>query len=111
MRGNFIPSNTWNTTRVNNTEVILPNLQPKAYSLIKSEKKNIDFSYDEFLFSNELAENLKVFKNLEIDFVSDEKNPLNEVVSLKLDKENNQLIDIIKIKAEEKIGRASCRER
>ena len=37
MRGNFIPSNTWNATRVNNTEVLLPNLNLKEYSLIKSE--------------------------------------------------------------------------
>ena len=44
MRGNFIPCNTWNSTRVNNTEVLLPNLSPKEYSLVKSENKNLDFS-------------------------------------------------------------------
>lgn len=99
MRGNFIPSNTWNKARVNNTEVTLPNLEPKAYSLINCEKKNLDFSYEEFSFSKELTETLKVFKNLEMDFVSTKDNALNKVVELELNKENNQLVDIIKIKA------------
>ena len=70
MRGNFIPSNTWNATRVNNTEVLLPNLNLKEYSLIKSENKNLDFSYEKFSFSNELTEKLKGFTNLKMDFIS-----------------------------------------
>ena len=101
MRGNFIPSNTWNATRVNNTEVLLPNLNLKEYSLIKSENKNLDFSYEKFSFSNELTETLKAFTNLSLDFVSTKENSLNKVVSLELNEENNQLVDIIKIKAEE----------
>ena len=101
MRGNFIPCNTWNSTRVNNTEVLLPNLSPKEYSLIKSENKNLDFSYEKFSFSNELTETLKAFTNLSLDFVSTKENSLNKIVSLELNEENNQLVDIIKIKAEE----------
>lgn len=101
MRGNFIPCNTWNSTRVNNTEVPLPNLSPKEYSLVKSENKNLDFSYEKFSFSNELTETLKAFTNLSLDFVSTKKNSLNKIVSLELNEENNQLVDIIKIKAEE----------
>jgi hypothetical protein len=101
MRGNFIPSNTWNVTRVNNTEVLLPNLNSKEYSLIKGENKNLDFSYEKFSFSNELTEKLKKITNLELDFISTEDNSLNQVVSLELNEENNQLIDIIKIRAEE----------
>lgn len=101
MRGNFIPCNTWNSTRVNNTEVLLPNLSPKEYSLVKSENKNLDFSYEKFSFSNELTETLKAFTNLSLDFVSTKENSLNKVVSLELNEENNQLVDIIKIKAEE----------
>ena len=101
MRGNFIPCNTWNSTRVNNTEVILPNLSPKEYSLVKSENKNLDFSNEKFSFSNELTETLKAFTNLSLDFVSTKENSLNKVVSLELNEENNQLVDIIKIKAEE----------
>ena len=50
MRGNFIPSNTWNATRVNNTEVLLPNLNPKEYSLVKDENKNLNFSYEKIFF-------------------------------------------------------------
>lgn len=101
MRGNFIPCNTWNSTRVNNTEVLLPNLSPKEYSIVKSENKNLDFSYEKFSFSNELTETLKAFTNLSLDFVSTKENSLNKVVSLELNEENNQLVDIIKIKAEE----------
>ena len=101
MRGNFIPCNTWNSTRVNNTEVLLPNLSPKEYSLVKSENKNLDFSYEKFSFSNELTETLKAFTNLSLDFVSTKENSLNRIVSLELNEENNQLVDIIKIKAEE----------
>ena len=101
MRGNFIPCNTWNSTRVNNTEVLLPNLSPKEYSLVKSENKNLDFSYEKFSFSNELTETLKAFTNLSLDFVSTKENSLNKVISLELNEENNQLVDIIKIKAEE----------
>ena len=101
MRGNFIPCNTWNSTRVNNTEVLLPKLSPKEYSLIKSENKNLDFSYEKFSFSNELTETLKAFTNLSLDFVSTKENSLNKIVSLELNEENNQLVDIIKIKAEE----------
>lgn len=101
MRGNFIPCNTWNSTRVNNTEVLLPNLSPKEYSLVKSENKNLDFSYEKFSFSNELTETLKAFTNLSLDFVSTKENSLNNIVSLELNEENNQLVDIIKIKAEE----------
>lgn len=101
MRGNFIPCNTWNSTRVNNTEVLLPNLSPKEYSLVKSENNNLDFSYEKFSFSNELTETLKAFTNLSLDFVSTKENSLNKVVSLELNEENNQLVDIIKIKAEE----------
>ena len=101
MRGNFIPSNTWNATRVNNTEVLLPNLNSKEYSLIKGENKNLDFSYEKFSFSNELTEKLKKITNLELDFISTEDNSLNQVVSLELNEENNQLIDIIKIRDEE----------
>lgn len=101
MRGNFIPCNTWNSTRVNNTEVLLPNLSPKEYSLLKSENKNLDFSYEKFSFSNELTETLKAFTNLSLDFVSTKENSLNKVVSLELNEENNQIVDIIKIKAEE----------
>ena len=101
MRGNFIPCNTWNSTRVNNTEVLLPNLSPKEYSLVKSENKNLDFSYVKFSFSNELTETLKAFTNLSLDFVSTKENSLNKIVSLELNEENNQLVDIIKIKAEE----------
>ena len=101
MRGNFIPCNTWNSTRVNNTEVLLPNLSPKEYSLVQSENKNLDFSYEKFSFSNELTETLKAFTNLSLDFVSTKENSLNKVVSLELNEENNQLVDIIKIKAEE----------
>ena len=63
MRGNFIPSNTWNAIRVNNTEVLLPNLNSKEYSLIKGENKNLDFSYEKFSFSNELTEKLKKITN------------------------------------------------
>lgn len=101
MRGNFIPCNTWNSTRVNNTEVLLPNLSPKEYSLVKSENNNLDFSYEKFSFSNELTETLKAFTNLSLDFVSTKENSLNKIVSLELNEENNQLVDIIKIKAEE----------
>ena len=101
MRGNFIPSNTWNATRVNNTEVLLPNLNLKEYSLIKSENKNLDFSYEKFSFSNELTEKLKDFTNLKMDFISTKENPLNKVVSLELNEENNQLVDVIKVRAEE----------
>lgn len=101
MRGNFIPCNTWNSTRVNNTEVLLPNLSPKEYSLVKNENNNLDFSYEKFSFSNELTETLKVFTNLSLDFVSTKENSLNKIVSLELNEENNQLVDIIKIKAEE----------
>lgn len=101
MRGNFIPCNTWNSTRVNNTEVLLPNLSPKEYSLVKSENKNLDFSHEKFSFSNELTETLKAFTNLSLDFVSTKENSLNKIVSLELNEENNQLVDIIKIKAEE----------
>lgn len=101
MRGNFIPCNTWNSTRVNNTEVLLPNLSPKEYSLVKSENSNLDFSYEKFSFSNELTETLKAFTNLSLDFVSTKENSLNKIVSLELNEENNQLVDIIKIKAEE----------
>ena len=101
MRGNFIPSNTWNATRVNNTEVLLPNLSPKEYSLVKNENKNLDFSYEKFSFSKELTETLKAFTNLSLDFVSTKENSLNKIVSLELNEENNQLVDIIKIKAEE----------
>ena len=101
MRGNFIPCNTWNSTRVNNTEVLLPNLSPKEYSLVKSENKNLDFSYEKFSFSNELTETLKAFTNLSLDFVSTKENSLNKIISLELNEENNQLVDIIKIKAEE----------
>ena len=101
MRGNFIPCNTWNSTRVNHTEVLLPNLSPKEYSLVKSENKNLDFSYEKFSFSNELTETLKAFTNLSLDFVSTKENSLNKIVSLELNEENNQLVDIIKIKAEE----------
>ena len=101
MRGNFIPCNTWNSTRVNNTEVLLPNLSPKEYSLVKNENNNLDFSYEKFSFSNELTETLKVFINLSLDFVSTKENSLNKIVSLELNEENNQLVDIIKIKAEE----------
>ena len=101
MRGNFIPCNTWNSTRVNNTEVLLPNLSPKEYSLVKSENKNLDFSYEKFSFSNELTETLKAFTNLSLDFVSTKENSLNKIVSLELNEENNKLVDIIKIKAEE----------
>ena len=101
MRGNFIPCNTWNSTRVNNTEVLLPNLSPKEYSLVKSENKNLDFSYEKFSFSNEVTETLKAFTNLSLDFVSTKENSLNKIVSLELNEENNQLVDIIKIKAEE----------
>lgn len=101
MRGNFIPCNTWNSTRVNNTEVLLPNLSPKEYSLVKNENKNLDFSYEKFSFSNELTETLKAFTNLSLDFVSTKENSLNKIVSLELNEENNQLVDIIKIKAEE----------
>lgn len=100
MRGNFIPSNTWNATRVNNTEVQLPNLNPKEYSLIKSESKNLIFSYEKFSFSNEITEKLNEFTNLKLDFVSTKENSLNQVVSLELNEENNQLVDIIKIRAE-----------
>lgn len=100
MRGNFIPCNTWNSTRVNNTEVLLPNLSPKEYSLVKSENKNLDFSHEKFSFSNELTETLKAFTNLSLDFVSTKENSLNKIVSLELNEENNQLVDIIKIKAE-----------
>ena len=101
MRGNFIPCNTWNSTRVNNTEVLLPNLSPKEYSLVQSENKNLDFSYEKFSFSSELTETLKAFTNLSLDFVSTKENSLNKVVSLELNEENNQIVDIIKIKAEE----------
>lgn len=101
MRGNFIPCNTWNSTRVNNTEVLLPNLSPKEYSLVKNENKNLDFSYEKFSFSKELTETLKAFTNLSLDFVSIKENSLNKIVSLELNEENNQLVDIIKIKAEE----------
>jgi len=101
MRGNFIPCNTWNSTRVNNTEVLLPNLSPKEYSLVKNENNNLDFSYEKFSFSNELTETLKAFTNLSLDFVSTKENSLNKIVSLELNEENNQLVDIIKIKAEE----------
>ena len=101
MRGNFIPSNTWNATRVNNTEVLLPKLSPKEYSLVKNENKNLDFSYEKFSFSKELTETLKAFTNLSLDFVSTKENSLNKIVSLELNEENNQLVDIIKIKAEE----------
>ena len=101
MRGNFIPCNTWNSTRVNNTEVLLPNLSPKEYSLVKNENRNLSFSYENFSFSNELTETLKAFTNLSLDFVSTKENSLNKVVSLELNEENNQLVDIIKIKAEE----------
>lgn len=101
MIGNFIPCNTWNSTRVNNTEVLLPNLSPKEYSLVKSENKNLDFSYEKFSFSNEVTETLKAFTNLSLDFVSTKENSLNKIVSLELNEENNQLVDIIKIKAEE----------
>lgn len=101
MRGNFIPCNTWNSTRVNNTEVLLPNLSPKEYSLVKNENKNLDFSYEKFSFSKELTETLKAFTNLSLDFVSTKENSLNNIVSLELNEENNQLVDIIKIKAEE----------
>lgn len=101
MRGNFIPCNTWNSTRVNNTEVLLPNLSPKEYSLVKNENKNLDFSYEKFSFSKELTETLKAFTNLSLDFVSTKENSLNKIVSLELNEENNQLVDIIKIKAEE----------
>ena len=101
MRGNFIPCNTWNSTRVNNTEVLLPNLSPKEYSLVQNENKNLDFSYEKFSFSNELTETLKAFTNLSLDFVSTKENSLNKIVSLELNEENNQLVDIIKIKAEE----------
>ena len=100
MRGNFIPCNTWNSTRVNNTEVLLPNLSPKEYSLVKNENKNLDFSYEKFSFSKELTETLKAFTNLSLDFVSTKENSLNKIVSLELNEENNQLVDIIKIKAE-----------
>ncbi|MBF1300341.1 MAG: SufD family Fe-S cluster assembly protein, partial [Parvimonas sp.] len=100
MRGNFIPSNTWNATRVNNTEVLLPNLNPKKYSLIKSENKNLDFSYEKFSFSNEITEKLKEFTNLKLDFISTKEKSLNQVISLELNEENNQLVDIIKIRAE-----------
>lgn len=101
MRGNFIPCNTWNSTRVNNTEVLLPNLSPKEYSLVKNENKNLDFSYEKISFSKELTETLKAFTNLSLDFVSTKENSLNKIVSLELNEENNQLVDIIKIKAEE----------
>ena len=101
MRGNFIPCNTWNSTRVNNTEVLLPNLSPKEYSLVKNENKNLDFSYEKFSFSKELTETLKAFTNVSLDFVSTKENSLNKIVSLELNEENNQLVDIIKIKAEE----------
>lgn len=101
MKGNFISSNTWNTVRVNNTEIALPNLEPKKYNLVSSKKNNLEFSYEKESFSNEIYENLKDFINLEMDFVSNKENSLNEVVSFELNEENNQLVDIIKVKAEE----------
>ena len=81
--------------------MLLTNLSPKEYSLVKSENKNLDFSYEKFSFSNELTETLKAFTNLSLDFVSTKENSLNKIVSLELNEENNQLVDIIKIKAEE----------
>ena len=54
-----------------------------------------------FSFSSEITEKLKEFTNLKMDFVSTKENSLNQVVSLELNEENNQLVDIIKIRAEE----------
>lgn len=101
MKGNFISTNTWNKTGVNNTEISFPRLEFKPYLAIDSERKNLNFSFEKSLFSNELYKNLENFKNLELDFISTKENSLDRIVKLELNKENNQLVDIIRVKAEE----------
>lgn len=101
MKGNFISSNTWSAVRVNDTEISLPNLENKKYSLLESKKENLDFSYIENSFSKELNESLKNFKNLELDFVADSNIYFNKTVCFELNDENNQLVDVIRVKANE----------
>lgn len=101
MKGNFISSNTWNAVKVNDTDVSLPNLEFKKYNLLDSEKSNFDFSCENKLFSKEVYDKLRPFTNLELNFISKKENALDKIVSLKLDKENNQLVDIIKVHAKE----------
>ena len=102
MKGNFITCNTWNSVRVNNTEISLPNLEPKEYKLLETKKKGLDYSYEEFSFSKEVYENLRPFVNFEIDFISKTGQSINEAITIELNEENNQIIDIIKLKAEPK---------
>lgn len=45
MKGNFISSNTWSAVRVNDTEISLPNLENKRYSILESKKENLDFYF------------------------------------------------------------------
>lgn len=108
MKGNFISSNTWNAAKVNNTDLSLEKMEFKKYNLLKSRKGGIDFSYEDKSFSKEVYESVKNLVNLELDFVSDFKNPLDEVVSFKLDKENDTLVDIIKINAKENSNLTLC---
>lgn len=101
MKGNFISSNTWNSVKVNDTNIDLPKLSFKEYNLLEKNKKELNFSFKDKLFSKQLYDTFKDFINLELDFVSDYKNNINEIKSFKLDNENNQLVDLIKIKAKE----------
>lgn len=101
MKGNFITCNTWNSLRVNNTTISLPSLEKKEYKLVESRFENLDFSYNNFMFSEELEEKLKDFKNLDLQFVAKNGEKTQEVYSLELNDENNLLVDAIKIKAEE----------
>lgn len=101
MKGNFITSNTWNALKVNNIQISLPNLERKEYKLLDSKKSNLDFSYKNFMFSSELEEKLESFRNLELQFFAKENSELKEVYAFELNRENSQLIDVIKVKAEE----------
>lgn len=101
MKGNFITCNTWNSLRVNNIEISLPNLEKKEYKLLESKRQNLDFSYNNFMFSQELEEKLENFKNLDLQFVAKNGETLKEVYSLELNSENNLLVDAVKVKAEE----------
>lgn len=108
MKGNFISSNTWNATKVNSTDLNLEKKNFKKYNLLKSKKNGLNFSYEDKSFSKDVYENIKNLINLELDFVSDSKKSLNEVVSFKLDNENDTLVDVIKINAKENSNLSLC---
>lgn len=101
MKGSFITCNTWNSLRVNNVEISLPSLEKKEYKLVESKLENLDFSYNDFMFSRELEEKLENFKNLDLQFIAKNGEKVKEVYSLELNAENNLLVDAIKVKAEE----------